>query len=90
MNISPVKKMLVTEKASILSAAGKYVFLVEPSATKTDIKKAMKELYKVDVINVRTLRQQPMRRRYRGKLVLKQAPKKAIVTVKAGQKIDIN
>jgi large subunit ribosomal protein L23 len=81
--------MLVTEKATNLATAGKYIFLVERSATKTDIKKAVKDLYKVDVIAIRTLNQQPIRRRYRGRLVLKLAPKKAIVTVKEGQKIDM-
>ena len=84
-----IKQLLVTEKAANLQAQNKYVFVVEQKATKSEIKKAVKELYKVDAIAVRTIRQQPVRRRYRGVLSLKQAPKKAIVTVKAGQKIDI-
>ncbi len=83
-----IKKVLVTEKSSMQQGANQYTLLVDPSATKNEIKKAVKEMYKVDALRVRTIRQQPVRRRYRGRLVLKQSPKKAIVTVKEGQKIE--
>ena len=88
MTSSIIQRVLVTEKSAMMQAAGKYVFVVEPKATKSEIKKALKSLYKVDVISIRTLHEQPLRRRYRGVLKLKQAPKKAIVTLKEGQKID--
>lgn len=83
-----IKKILVTEKTSLQQGANQYTLLVDPAATKNEIKKAVKELYKVDALKVRTVRQQPVRRRYRGQLVLKQSPKKAIVTLKEGQKIE--
>ena len=89
MNALPlIKRRLITEKASLLAEMRKYVFLVKPSATKNEIKKAVKELYKVDAVAVMTLRQKPRRTRYRGKVTFKQQDKKAIVTLKEGQKID--
>ena len=84
-----IKKILVTEKSSAQQERNTYTLLVDPAATKNEIKKAVKELYKVDALRVRTVTQQPVRRRYRGQLVLKKSPKKAFVTVKAGQKIEI-
>lgn len=89
MKSSVIKQILVTEKAAREQGSGKYTFLVESKATKNEIKKAVKELYKVDAIKISTLRQPSVRRRYRGQVSLKQAPKKAVVTLKSGQKIDI-
>lgn len=87
--LSLIKKMLITEKAANAQAIGKYVFIVDSSATKSEIKKAMKELYKVDAVKVTTLRQRPIRRRYKASVTMKRAPKKAVVTVKDGQKIEL-
>lgn len=83
-----IKRRLVTEKATLLAEMGKYVFIVQPSATKNEIKKAIKEMYKVDATAVTTINQKPRRTRYRGKVSFKQQDKKAIVTLKEGQKID--
>lgn len=83
-----IKRRIITEKATLLAEQGKYVFLVQRNATKNEIKKAVKEIYKVDATTVATIRQQPRRTRYRGKESLKQQDKKAIVTLKEGQKID--
>lgn len=83
-----IKRPLITEKASLLAEMRKYVFLVQPDATKNEIKKAIKDMYKVDAISVTTIRQQPRRTRYRGKISFKKQDKKAIVTLKEGQKID--
>jgi ribosomal protein L23 len=49
MKTNLIKQMLVTEKSAIGQGSGKYTFLVNSSATKSEIKKAVKELYKVDV-----------------------------------------
>jgi large subunit ribosomal protein L23 len=83
-----IKRRLVTEKTSLLAEQGKYVFLVQTSATKNEIKKAVKDIYKVDAVAVTTINQRPRRTRYRGKESFKQQDKKAIVTLKEGQKID--
>ncbi|OGY98685.1 MAG: 50S ribosomal protein L23 [Candidatus Liptonbacteria bacterium RIFCSPHIGHO2_01_FULL_57_28] len=83
-----IKRRIITEKATLLAGLGKYVFLVKDSATKSEIKKAVKELYKVDATAVTTIRQKPRRTRYRGRVTMKQQDKKAIVTLKEGQKIE--
>ena len=84
-----IKKPLITEKSTALEAIGKYVFAVEPKATKNEIKKAVKELYKVDVADVNVLNTSEKRKRFRNIVGHKSGFKKAIVTLKAGQKINI-
>ena len=83
-----IKKMIVTEKATMLAEQGKYVFLVADRATKNEIRKAVAEMYKVDPIAVTTIRQKPRRTRYRGRPSYKRQDKKAVVTLKEGQKIE--
>ena len=86
---SLIKRILVTEKSGFLAGIDKYVLLVAPKATKNEIKKAVKSLYGVDALSVATLRQQPRKRRFRAKISMKQEPKKAIITLKPGQKIEL-
>lgn len=85
-----IKSILRTEKLSLFESQGKYLFLVDKSANKIEIKKAVEEIYKVKVkdVNVgilpgklRRVRHQPGR-----------TPdfKKAIVTLKEGQKIEVS
>ena len=85
-----IKKPWVTEKASNLSVARQYVFLVDVSATKPEIKKAVEALYKVNVVAVNVVNRPSKRKRFRG--VLRNAGgghRKAVVTLEDGQKIDI-
>ena len=63
----------------MLSHLGKYVFLVENGANKSEIKKALEEIYKVKVVKVNTINARPNPHRY----------KKAVVTLQSGQKLDI-
>lgn len=83
-----IKRRVITEKATLLAEMRKYVFIVQPSATKNEIKKAVKEIYKVDATDVATIQQKPRRTRYRGRISFKKQDKKAIVTLKEGQKIE--
>ena len=83
-----LKRLIITEKATMLQEKGKYVFLVDRAATKNEIKKAVKARYKVDPVSVATIMQKPRRTRYRGRPSYKLQDKKAIVTLKAGQKIE--
>ncbi|HEX4104299.1 MAG TPA: 50S ribosomal protein L23 [Candidatus Paceibacterota bacterium] len=85
-----IKKPWVTEKATRLSESGKYVFIVAPHATKPEIKKAVKETYKVDAVSVNMVNRPAKIKRF-GQ-AMKGATggyRKAIVTLKKGQKIDI-
>jgi len=80
---------LVSEKTTGAMAQGKYTFLVDPRADKTAIKTAVEEIFGVDVVQVNTVRQLGKMRRmgvHRGR---RPSTKKAIVTVKAGQKIKV-
>ncbi len=84
-----VKRPIITEKATRMSAFGKYIFLVDDKAASPEIKKAIKEIYKVDVIRINIVNTRPKPRRL-GKMVgIKPGYKKAIVTLKEGQKLDI-
>jgi len=79
----------VSEKAARHAEAGTYVFDVPVDADKIAIKKAVEQLYKVNVVAVRTIRQEgkPI---YRGRRPGRRASfKKALVTVKKGQVIDL-
>lgn len=79
----------ITEKSVSLNEAGKYVFIVKPSATKNEVKKAVKELYRVDAVTVNIVNTPERVKKFRGRASLKSGKKKAIVTLKAGQKIDL-
>lgn len=79
----------VSEKAAHLTEQGTYVFDVPVDAEKISIKKAVESLYKVKVVKVRSIRHagKPV---YRGRSVgARKTWKKALVTLKKGQKIDL-
>jgi large subunit ribosomal protein L23 len=88
-----LKRPILSEKSTMLSDKGQYVFEVVPSANKIEIRKAIEERYNVGVTAVRTITVKPKqkvqltKRGYvQGKTALR---KKAIVTLRPGQKIDI-
>ena len=85
--ISPV----VTEKSYGLATLDKYVFKVAPSANKNQIKQAIKDLFKVEVVSVSTVKMGSRRVRSMktGKYTNTPVEKKAIVQIKKGQKIEI-
>jgi large subunit ribosomal protein L23 len=88
-----LKRPILSEKSTMLSDKGQYVFEVVPSANKIEIRKAIEERYNVGVTAVRTITIKPKlkvqltRRGYvQGKTATR---KKAIITLRAGQTIDI-
>jgi len=87
-----IKEPSVTEKAIDLNKNNQYVFKVYPSANKTEIKKAVELLYKVTVTKVRTIHMPPKRRRLGRRegwqKGLKRGYRKAVVTLKGGDKIE--
>ena len=79
----------VTEKASLLQQEGKYAFRVQSKANKIEIKRAIENLYKVKVSMVH-LMHAPAKHRQVGRHQGERAGyKKAIVTLRKGEKIDI-
>lgn len=88
-----LRRPLITEKSSFQSSKlNQYAFEVAPQATKAQIKQAVETLFKVDVTRVNVLVVPPRRsRRPRSRRVMvrRSQMKKAIVTLAAGQTIDV-
>jgi len=80
---------VASEKSYSLIDEGKYTFVVAPSANKTQIKIAVEQVFKVQVLSVNTLNRQGKRLRTRYGWGKRADRKRAIVTVAPGQKIDI-
>ena len=80
----------VTEKATSLSEHNKIVFKVNDGATKKSIKRSVEKIFKVNVIKVNTINLKGKTKSVRGKKVHKSGYKKAIVTLKKGQNIDLS
>lgn len=79
----------VTEKAADLAEQSQYVFRVLPRANKPAVKKAVQDLYGVEVISVHIISIPPKKRR-RGRIEgWRKGYKKAIVRLREGQKIEI-
>jgi large subunit ribosomal protein L23 len=78
----------ITEKEHRLNEQGKYVFRVHRRATKLDILNAVEEIFHVKVARVNTMNVQGKWRRLRSAPGKTAAWKKAIVTLKSGQKIE--
>ena len=78
---------VVTEEANELRDQNKYVFIVHPSATKTEIKEAVSKLFNVKVVNCRTINVMGKMKRLRGKQGRTSSYKKAIVRLASGQTI---
>ena len=84
-----IKALLQTEKSSAYAPQGKYLFLVANSANKIQIKKAVEQAYKVKVKNVNTFVSIGKLKRVRHQLGRTTDAKKAVVTLVAGQKIEV-
>ena len=80
---------VITEKGTMLGGMGKYTFEVHRDANKMQIKQAVEEVFKVNVTGVRTLWTHSKTRRF-GRRVGRTKPwKKAIVSLAAGQRIEL-
>lgn len=83
-----VKRPLITEKATKLAEEGKYTFEVQPDANKIEIKKAIEELFKVNVVKVNIVNVRKKLRRVGKYEGFRPAVRKAIVTLQKGQTLD--
>jgi len=84
-----LKSLHVTEKAMDLGKNDQYIFKVFPKANKSEIKKAIEEIFNVDVLSVNIAKTPSKRRRLGRTFGWKKGHKKAIVKIRKGQKIDI-
>ena len=79
----------VTEKATSLSELNKMVFKVHKGASKKSIKKSIEKIFKVNVIKINTINLRGKNKLVKGKKSSRPGYKKAIVTLKKGQSIDL-
>ena len=83
--LSPV----VTEKSTNLSELNKIVFKVPDGANKKNLKKNIEKIFKVNVIKINIINKQNRTKLTRGRKVKVSGFKKAIITLKKGQSIDL-
>ena len=84
-----IKALIRTEKSTLAEPQRKYLFLVNPDANKIQIKRAVEQVYKVKVADVNTFISAGKLKRVRYHLGRTVELKKAIVTLKEGQKIEV-
>lgn len=82
-------KPVVSEKSYALLDEGRYTFEVAPEANKTEIKQAVETIFDVKVRKVNTLNRKGKRKRFRFQEGRRNDVKRAIVTLREGDAIDI-
>ncbi len=91
MNSTVIIKPVVTEKSMQSSGPVKFTFMVAAYATKTDIKKALKDAFGVNVVSVTTSKIKGKRKRIGARRVevSETTAKKATVQLRKGEKISL-
>lgn len=89
MNYAILKKAMISEKSFQMAAEGKFCFIVDKSADKNTVADAVAELFSVDVLDVNMSNYIGKEKRTKKGAGKRSNYKKAIVTVKKGQKIDL-
>ncbi len=80
---------IVTEKSTTLSEQNKVVFRVPNSSNKLILKKNIEKIFKVNVTKINIIKKQSKNKFTRGRKVKIKGYKKAIITLKKGQSIDL-
>lgn len=84
-----IKKPWITEKAADLSKMGKYIFVVPAGSGSRQVKTSVETLYGVNVTSVNVINIKPKKRRLGRNMGKIPGYRKAIVTLKKGQSLDI-
>ena len=79
----------ITEKATNLSEQNKIIFKVHQKANKINLKKNIEKIFKVNVTKINIINKQNRTKVTRGRKVKVSGYKKAIITLKKGQSIDL-
>ena len=87
--IDSIRNPIITEKATILSEQNKTVFKVHERANKKTIKKNIEKIFKVNVVKVNIVNKKSILKFTRGRNSRVKGFKKAIITLKKGQSIDL-
>jgi large subunit ribosomal protein L23 len=83
-----IRRPLITEKNTMVQTQDKYTFEVAPGATKPMIRRAVETLFKVEVTDVNTSKVHGKLRRVGKSRGMTRSWKKAVVTLKSGQRIE--
>ncbi len=86
---SVLKQPWFSERATLLASRGKYIFLVAPEATKPAVRDEIQRRYGVRVTGVNMITLKGKMKHFGSKMGRRSGVKKAIVTLKAGDKIEI-
>jgi large subunit ribosomal protein L23 len=84
-----IRSPMITEKATSVSEYNQVIFRVPLTATKREVKAAVEGLFRVNVAAVNTIRVMGKLKRFRGRRGQRSDFKKAIVTLREGQRIDV-
>ncbi len=88
-SFSIVKKPVITEKSTALSANNQVVFVVCDKATKPEIKTAVEDIFGAKVKSVNIVNGKSKSKNFRGFQGKRSGQKKAIITLAAGETIDV-
>jgi large subunit ribosomal protein L23 len=84
-----IRRPIITEKGtSLKDMSNQLLFEVDPKANKSEIKKAVEKLFRVTVLSVRTQNRLGKRKRLGRSVGRRRNWKKAIVTLKQGDRVD--
>ena len=82
-------KPTITEKSTLLQESGKYTFQVAMGANKVEVKQAVEQSFNVSVLDVNTTKLRGKQKRYGPRTTKQPDVKKAVVTLKTGDRIEI-
>lgn len=85
-----IKAPIITEKSRSVESLNQYTFKVDHRASKTEIKDAIEKIFNVEITSISTINSKPKKKKVGRYTGLSNKYKKAIVTLKTGQTIDLN
>ena len=84
-----IRAPVITEKTTLGAEHNQVTFRVASDATKPEIRRAVEEIFSVQVVAVNTLKTKGKTKRFRGRLGRRPGYKKAVITLKEGDAIDV-
>jgi large subunit ribosomal protein L23 len=84
-----IRRPVISEKSYGLLEENKYTFIVSPDANKTEIKIAIEQIFGVKVLDVNTINRKGKRKRTRFGVGTRKDTKRAIVSLRDGDRIEI-
>ncbi len=89
MDKTIIQHPVISEKSTMLSEMGKYIFAVREGATAPEVRKTIESLYKVKVVKLNMINTKDKPKTWGRLTGVKHGYRKAIVTLKEGQKLDV-